>query len=1439
MIERTFQDIPDGKIEDADQHEFLVSLGWSIGTSWGELLQSKRILIVSEAGAGKTYECKVQSQRLSNAGAPAFFVELSSLASANLRDLFDSEEEARLDGWLASPDEEATFFLDSVDELKLTQHSFELALKRFKKEIKDQLHRARIVITTRPIPFDESLIRTLLPIPPAQPKGTKEERFAEIMTRERLQQHDADDANEPLGWRLVALMPLSDEQIKEFASQQRVEKPDLLLKALLRRKAQSFARRPQDLIELCADWRENQLHVRTHRDQVKTNIRVKLEARVDRREACELSSNKAWEGASRLALAMQVMRLFTIRHSAASDITRGDAALNPLRILSDWQPNEVKTLLERPLFGFASYGRVRFHHRSVMEFLAAERLTYLREQRMPLKALRRLIFAETKDKIIVRPSKRPVAAWLALNIPSIFELLRDNEPEVLLNEGDPEALSLAQRKEILRAFAKRYCSSGWRGMDVPSIQVERFASADLADEIRKIWLEGMENPEVRIFLLGLIGGGGITSSAADVYDLLNSTNSSASDKIIALRTLAVLNDKSLYEVSAHIAEGDTYGSKRFVSRAVAVLFPQFMSADQLCKILRWIESKENTLWEGSRYITSIITSSESEIDYDVLVVLRESFVALLSEGLRWQHEWPHITSDFPQYCGILAAICLQGLKQDVNKSWCQATVLALCLFNIHFFGISESIQNLREYLFDLSATDNCFLFWCADAFVQSLHFNSDFFRRFFAASGKYSLVSLRFDRDYEWINNSLANKNRTVDDRAMLLEAVLHITPVHEIVGERRKKIESLVEDNPLLLKIFNTRVKVQIKNKKTSLRFSRKENSREDQKNRADAKRRAAWIEFWRSVTNKPDCEFSSEKSFATAWNLWNFMRRMSDDNTLSVWNRSAIEDFFDRATADRLQSVLTTIWRTESPTLPYERPVGSHNSYSERWELGLAAISAEAEDSEWAKKLTEEEALKAARHALLELNGLPQWIGTLVDAHPSAAEILWKEVSWELEQTPEVGSNSWLLQQLGDAPENVAKLFLPRLLTWLESGSACHDDIIATVMAYRLRHATRPIIKYGDIATKAKLAQIAQERLACFLSAELRDVWLSTLLQIDPERGVVAFENFASTVEPSARSEVVSCFSRFFGNRDSAVSLHNKLFTPRLLLRLLRLAYQHVRVEDDVHREGVFSPDARDDAQMARHNISNALFRIKGDEGFSAQLEMAADPLCGHLKDRLIAMADENWAQEIDAHAYDEQQAIALDKSCEAPAASNEAMFGILKDRLSDLDDFLLRDTSSRELWAGIDKEWILRRAIARELEIAANSLYTVDQEAVTADEKETDIRLRSVVGGYEAVIELKLGNERTAKYLRDTIKNQLVKKYLAAEKSRAGALLVAISKNRQWEHPDEGKKINIGELTELLRNEAERVQIALGSKVFIMIHLLDLRPRLSTEKKAKIKV
>ena len=184
MIERTFQDIPEGKLSEADQQSFLVSLGWSSGTTWEDLLRSRRVLIISEAGAGKTHECRGQARRLWDAGEPAFFIELAGLAAGDLRDQLDEEEEARLDAWLLSQSDVATFFLDSIDELRLSLGSFEQALKRLRKAIASQLGRARIVLTTRPIPFDQQLVRRLLPVPPAPSMEPSEETFAKIAMRD-------------------------------------------------------------------------------------------------------------------------------------------------------------------------------------------------------------------------------------------------------------------------------------------------------------------------------------------------------------------------------------------------------------------------------------------------------------------------------------------------------------------------------------------------------------------------------------------------------------------------------------------------------------------------------------------------------------------------------------------------------------------------------------------------------------------------------------------------------------------------------------------------------------------------------------------------------------------------------------------------------------------------------------------------------------------------------------------------------------------------------------------------------------------------------------------------------------------------------------------------------------------------------------------------------
>ncbi len=120
-IKRSFRDLSDEEVADIEKASVLARIGWTGSFGWDELLRSQRVLIVSEAGAGKTHECQAQQAKLWNAGEPAFFLDLATLAVSSVREMLGGDgEEERLDAWLRSQSDVATFFLDSFDELKLT-----------------------------------------------------------------------------------------------------------------------------------------------------------------------------------------------------------------------------------------------------------------------------------------------------------------------------------------------------------------------------------------------------------------------------------------------------------------------------------------------------------------------------------------------------------------------------------------------------------------------------------------------------------------------------------------------------------------------------------------------------------------------------------------------------------------------------------------------------------------------------------------------------------------------------------------------------------------------------------------------------------------------------------------------------------------------------------------------------------------------------------------------------------------------------------------------------------------------------------------------------------------------------------------------------------------------------------------------------------------------
>ena len=93
--------------------------------AWVDLLQIQRVIILAEAGAGKTAEILSATKKLRREGKKAFFFRLEHISS-DFDNSFEIGKKAEFNEWLAC-DEVGWFFLDSVDEARL------IGPKQFKK----------------------------------------------------------------------------------------------------------------------------------------------------------------------------------------------------------------------------------------------------------------------------------------------------------------------------------------------------------------------------------------------------------------------------------------------------------------------------------------------------------------------------------------------------------------------------------------------------------------------------------------------------------------------------------------------------------------------------------------------------------------------------------------------------------------------------------------------------------------------------------------------------------------------------------------------------------------------------------------------------------------------------------------------------------------------------------------------------------------------------------------------------------------------------------------------------------------------------------------------------------------------------------------------------------------------------------------------------------
>ncbi len=1406
--------------------------------TWEGLLENPRVLLVAEAGAGKSHECRGRAEEMFKRGEAAFFLRLEHVSTNGVEGSLGKKALRRFKAWRASASQTGYFFLDSVDELQLVHLSFKEALERLADDIEGALGRAVIVVTSRPIAFDRSAFAKALPVPRRVTRAESGDQFVQTAMQEA---KGSEEDPAPATVREFELLPLNNEQILELAQELHVKSPTELLREIEAKSAQDFVRWPQELIELCDDWREHG-EIRAQRLQMESHVTARLTARQERREQADLSPATARQGAQRLAVAVMLCRRWAFRYGASADNHSTDEKpIDPSVILAGWNARQVSALLQRPLFGDGGYGQAQFRHRSVLEYLAACQIHDQIEQgTVTLSAAKRLLFGMSgTNETLLKQGMRPVAAWLSLMRPDIFEAVLSVEPATLLMHGDPESLEPAQCQRALTEYVARFGKGGWRGLEIARLQVVRLARQPLGATIATLWNTGIENPEVRRLLLQAILAGGYHECADLAADAATDDKASPAERYEAIAALSKLADARADEIiETSVSTTSTWPP--LIGRLVcAQLYPAHVTDDQFLQVLEGISKDTSTDLPYASSVINRLAKADIPVNRLVGMLPRLASLALAQPHADVDDDGPKQTTE-AKAAQALRVVCLRLLADGVKST--EVLRAAVIAFRTNGTPYERRHDNgeFFKLLSNLDTASREVVFRADYEWVGKRHTDFDSRKIFQQLAFHNGAVTLQLDRDRKWIYECLADPAKSLDYRAVLLNFAFRLAPRKEkyskIVGikEIRRSVKDSAELTTHLENLLETS-----KPDPMFLKMEQEHEKHQAQSRRKREKQRRLWHEFWEKLAKHPDDALAPKFRDTTIWNLYIALRNRPRGGDDLRWDRAFIGTHFGDRIADELKSSFKAYWRSMRPTVRAERTREEKSTFAVFWSIGLIGIYAEAEDERWAAKLTAKEAELATRYALLEVSGYPSWLDALADAHPTVVEsVLGSEIDSELDETGTSGRwHSTNLQSLQYGSALTGRLLQGRLIGWLQKRMPLGSGPCSPEFESKIEQVTRVLLVHASESVKRWLAELALCHVRRTTSWLPQFFWFPLLCQASPNRGVATLLTMLAGLRVEPNGVAVAMIGHVFDDRASVVSGWRDGLTPEQRLALVKDIHRHVDSKHDAVHAGAYSPGNREHAEDGRRAVFAELMDAQGPLALEAKLELATVPAFAHVRDRIAMMARERLAAEVDQITFGPVEVARMLEGKELAPTTTSDMAKLLSDRLDDLQELMLRDTAPRAAWAMVNDENSLRPAIAREFEVGARGAYTVDQEAVTVDGKETDIRLRAP-SGHQATIELKVGEKsRSAAELRDTIQNQLVLKYMAHKSARSGCLLVTVAKSgRTWRHPDDGRKIDKSELQKLLDEAALEAQSRLGGEARVFARVLDLTPRLTTEAKAK---
>jgi hypothetical protein len=1390
-------------------------LGQDDGKTWDELLQHRLVVILGEPGSGKTSELRAQQARqFSN----SFFLELNQLVKEQLSGLLDEAENNRFSRW-RSGNGEATFFLDAVDESKLVRNDdFFIALDRVKKAIGPAMARARFVISSRISEWqpETDAVGVLQRLGIDYVVNKVGELYGTEISRDSQQSSltsQAEEESQPSAILVVTLQPLTPSQVERYAHARGVKNPQEFIEALDEGNAWAFAGRPLDVEFLYGYWNEKG-HL-GNLTALSEYMITKLLAEVPNRKKQDvLTPTAAREGAEYLAAAAVLCRRLKIKIGEVV----GGSMLVPADVLPEsWLPKDMLALMDRALFDAATHGAMSFHHRYHTEYLAMSWMARLMDHNCGMDALEDLLFAKLDGQRVMRPSLKPVAAWLVAEGEEpwrlrLAEWILESCPEIHLVHGDPAALPLAYRRKVLRNLVERYQGRHYVHLNMDRAALTRFANAGLTDEINAYLADKTIAEDLRIDFLLVVRDGKLDSCIPTALAIFADPSTSDDLRSYVATVVRDAGADNHRQQLAQLWQALPEISNTLLARLCEALFPRTIDADGLLALLnRSGEVAEHSV-DLPYYLGNLLKETLDATKAEVLLsgILELLAIPPLSREPAFSEHFFWTSSLIP--------ICLQRLLAEANLSREVQGLVISAVFVLEQIGhhgdsyrLSSDRQNEPSVQQMISMHDGLrrTLFWARVARHRSKHKREP--SRF--ELGGYGAEVELVEEDLVWLLSDAAS-DLPLEDRSLALNIAADRVGGQQALLILVWKLLRSTKGNPELLAICRQYVWRQLCAPfvRVWYRYFRHRllerywwSNRLRHLKKSYTKIRDYWW-LWRHLDDL--------RRGLHPYTLAHFARLVEKDKSsqLGGSNWSRAEKEWGKIISDAAQQGCVAGWQQFSPPLPHEKQ--ERNSIDNRLFVGLTGLQTlwRAGRLDFGAFSVDEVDL-LVRYACNELNGFPEWFPALLGVRPDdVAKTLEKSLAGEWDYPAEMEHVHDVVAKLAWMAEPspvLARLILSRLLV--------SDPQNQRMLEYALA----VIVRSGESAS-AVLCDIAQARVAAYTTKQPQWLnWMNIWLQLDAFPALDYLEPVLSDAGEKAADLAIRLCGVMYGRYDEQRQVSNPSYLkPRSLARLIPLVHRYVREAEDIHRagQGAYSPGPRDHAQRFRSRLLEILGASKEPEADAALRTLIDAPDLGESRDWILHLLDERKYLLVDDAPWHPEDVRVFANKYRSEPRSDYQMFRLIVRLLEDIKSQVeCSESAANRLWIrGGDQEEKFRGVLLEKLSERSLDWFKVVQEKEVDQRQRPDLCVERP-GLNSLPIEVKLADSWTIAELLERLENQLIGQYLRPSDVRHGIYVLGnTGKKNNWEMPNTREPMNFKAVVSILAKRAAQLQIEQRARV-----------------------